>query len=159
MARENPDNLAIWRSAEVGRNGTVARTAAGAARLGPRLAARGVRVEIDAGFVDLAAQFAALVRRQATAAAALLLLLGGLAPLIVAARVLLLELARVDALLRHAFATLLVALDRLRLLILGLATAVAVMFLAERRRAGTSDSNANHKRADERQPAAMPSTC
>jgi hypothetical protein len=139
----------------------VARAATGAARLEwrrPRLAARGIRVQIDAGFVNLATQFAPLVRRQAATAAALFLLLGCLAPLIVAARILLLELARVDTLLWHALDTLLVALDRLHLLILGLA-AVTIAFLAERRRGGTSGSNANDQRAGERQPAAKPSSC
>jgi hypothetical protein len=132
--------------------------AADAARRGDKqLAARRVRVQVDAGLVDLAAQLAPLVRGQATRPALRALLLRLLAALLLDARI---ELARlVLALLallvlrrrllrRHALDARLLTVRRLRLLLLAAAPAVvvAVAILGHGRRAGARHRAAKHDR-------------
>jgi hypothetical protein len=134
----------------------------------------GVRVQFDAGFVDLAPQFAPLVRGQsATAAAALLLLLGLLLGLLLSLPPLLvictrIALARVGPLLllwrraalgaRRRHVTV-----RLRRLLPGISlvlVAVTVTILTcKRRQAGTRHSTAKHQRTNEGLLAAKTGDC
>jgi hypothetical protein len=139
------------------------------------LAARGIRVQVDAGLVDLAAQFAPLVRGQAAGTALralflLLLLLLDLAALLLGAgvarahielaRVALLDLGLLWRRWRHAFGTRLFAVGRMLLLrrlrlLRTIALAIPVTILAgKRRHAGARHGATKHDRADERMRAA-----
>jgi hypothetical protein len=158
------------------------RQASRLARLGwtELLAARGIRVQVDAGLVDLAAQFAPLVRGEAAGTALralflLLLLLLDLAALLLGAGVARahIELARVALLdlrllwrrWRHAFGTRLFAVGRMLLLrllrlLLTIALAIPVTILAgKRRHAGARHGATKHDRADERMRAATTANC